>query len=324
MKTKIIYVITSNGEDHYVEQALMSIWSCRHYNPQANIIVVADIESQIHIEKYNEFKELVGEFIYQEFEENVSKPIRSRILKTTLRNIVKGDFLYVDTDTIFCDSISEIDDFNFDIGLVEDLHFEKIDLSPFKEIIKRKLKETFNQELNSSKYYNSGVIYAKDNEIVKKIYELWHINWLVTQSHGEILDQPSLLKVTNEHQNLISTLPGEYNVQMLLTVKYLNKGKILHFFNYDSGEKTSLIHPFFGKNYYENLKENKIINEEIKQDIINVKTLFHNNTFIIGPLDIPFWLSQQSRILKKLIEKKSTKKIVTLFLKILYRITYVK
>jgi hypothetical protein len=37
MKTKIIYVLVSNENDCYLEQALVSIYSLRLYNPDANV-----------------------------------------------------------------------------------------------------------------------------------------------------------------------------------------------------------------------------------------------------------------------------------------------
>ena len=45
MKTKIIYVLVSNENDCYLEQALVSIYSLRLYNPDANLLLVSSINS---------------------------------------------------------------------------------------------------------------------------------------------------------------------------------------------------------------------------------------------------------------------------------------
>jgi len=44
MKTKIIYVLVSNENDCYLEQALVSIYSLRLYNPDANLLLLVDEE----------------------------------------------------------------------------------------------------------------------------------------------------------------------------------------------------------------------------------------------------------------------------------------
>lgn len=45
MKTKIIYVLVSNENDCYLEQALVSIYSLRLYNPDANLLLLVDEEN---------------------------------------------------------------------------------------------------------------------------------------------------------------------------------------------------------------------------------------------------------------------------------------
>lgn len=322
MKTKIVYIITSSGKDLYVEQGLMSIWSCKYFNPEANITIVADSDTKPYLEKYTEFKELVSEFIYKVFENNCSNAIRSRILKTTLRDIIKGDFLFVDTDTIFCNSVAEIDNFNYDVALVGDLHAKNLESSPMKEDIIDKFKKIYKQDTAiQSNYFNSGVIFVKDTAKAHSVYKEWHNNWLVAQRNGQHYDQIPLLKVSNDHPDWINFIPDEYNVQCLVTIKYLYMGKILHFFNFLSKEDGILSHPFYNKKYYDKIKINKKIPESIKDDILNVKSLFHQNTFVVGPEEISFWISQQIRIIKKVNKKPFLKSLLNLILKIMYKFT---
>lgn len=319
MKTKIVYIITSNGKDHYVEQALMSIWSCKHYNPDAKITVVADKDSQKFVEKYKEFNELVSEFIYKEFESNVSKMVCSRILKTTLRNIISGDFLFVDTDTIFCDSIGEIDNLNFNIALVEDLHFPNLKSSPFKETICNKFFSFYktSPKLDLT-YFNSGVIFAKDTKINKEFYQQWNKNWNIIKESGYYFDQLPLLRTVMEYPNLIHKLDPRLNAQIFASIKYLSKGKILHFFNYNKTSKT-FSHPFFSYDYYLKIKDYGL-STEIKSDIVNCKELFLTPTIILGGKDYFFWVSNPCSILKKFQDIFFLNIIINSFLKLCYRI----
>lgn len=47
MKTKIIYVLVSNENDCYLEQALVSIYSLRLYNPDANLLLLVLMKKQV-------------------------------------------------------------------------------------------------------------------------------------------------------------------------------------------------------------------------------------------------------------------------------------
>ena len=42
MNTKLVYVLTSASDKHYIEQALMAVYSARHWNPDAHIVLVVD------------------------------------------------------------------------------------------------------------------------------------------------------------------------------------------------------------------------------------------------------------------------------------------
>lgn len=317
MQTKIVYVITSSGEDIYVEQTYMSIWSCKYHNPDAKIVVVTDDDSLPFINKYNEINELTSELISISFDEKISKAERSRFLKTSLRSLVKGDFLYVDGDTIFCDSISEIDNFNFQIALVEDRHASSIYNNPFREFILAPIVLIFNLPSFKSKFYNGGVIYAKDNELAHDFFKEWHTNWnFSNKKTGLIIDQPALFQTYLSFKNSVNSLDGIYNAQIELNDKYLFKGKILHFFH----GVTNGWHPFIDNDYYQTIKEMYIINEKIKNDILNCKKLYD---FSYLTRRFSFLPKGLAKILRK-INRFYKFKILSLFYYLYYKNFYKK
>lgn len=104
MKTKIVYVVASLDDDIYMEQAIVSAWSAHHYNPDVNIVLVCDQDTEATLHKGNRqryVEELFNEIFVQQLPDTYSMIERSRALKTMVRNIVTGDFLYLDTDTMF-------------------------------------------------------------------------------------------------------------------------------------------------------------------------------------------------------------------------------
>ena len=62
MKTKIVYCIVSNDEDIYLEQAWVSIYTLRRHNPDAEVILLVDKDTELTlIGKRSGIKELVAE-----------------------------------------------------------------------------------------------------------------------------------------------------------------------------------------------------------------------------------------------------------------------
>ena len=121
MHTRFVYVLVSTPQDLFYEQTLVSVSSLKHYNPTAKVVLVVDDKTdETLLEKRASLQSLIEEKIVVPFPEEVANKQRSRRLKTNLRNIVKGDFLYLDSDTIVCDKLDEIDSFDFQIGMVWD------------------------------------------------------------------------------------------------------------------------------------------------------------------------------------------------------------
>ena len=117
MKTKIVYVVISDEDDYYLEQALVSVYSVRLYNPNSQILLLIDSETNATIVgKREAILQYVSQKIVIDVPKQYSKMQKSRFLKTTLRQYIEGDFLFIDSDTIITGDLSDIDDISFDIA----------------------------------------------------------------------------------------------------------------------------------------------------------------------------------------------------------------
>ena len=98
MQTKLVYVLTCTPEATYIEQALISIWSARYHNPDAHIVLLLDDKTnELLVGKRAEVLEYVTEKVVVPFEDaNATMMCRSRWIKTQVRQLVKGDFLFID------------------------------------------------------------------------------------------------------------------------------------------------------------------------------------------------------------------------------------
>ena len=234
MKTKIVYALVSSPSDFYLEQALISVHSLRMYNPNAVVELVVDAITDMNLmEKRAKIREYVDEVHVVETPEGYNPVQRSRYLKTNLRKYVKGDYLFVDCDTIICDSLSDIDNIEADMAMVADLNGN---LALSDVVILARCDKAGFQQMKGQPYFNSGVVYSKDTLQCNKLYDRWYEKWCQSNSHGVKYDQPALCAANVERGKIIQELDGIWNCQFKMQgYPYLKKAKIMHYYS-NNGE----------------------------------------------------------------------------------------
>lgn len=150
MRTKIVYDVISTSEDNYFEQAWASAWSLKYYTQGAYIIILTDIATKrtIYSDARKKSLEIFDEVITVNFEKEYSNKEKSRWIKTNMRRLVEGDFLFIDSDTIVCGDLTEIDNIKLNaIGAVLDNHCYSQEISSFpifQNMYIKPMKEVFN------------------------------------------------------------------------------------------------------------------------------------------------------------------------------------
>ena len=143
-------------------------------------------------------------------------------------------------------------------------------------------KVAYGEELPSdAHYYNGGVIYAKDNDVVKCFFDSWHKNWELAGDKVGFTDQTPLAKTVLEKGNPVHALSGVFNCQVCDGIKYLHEAKIVHVFN-NPWFLPTVIHPFMLKETYQKIQKHEGLPEEIKQLAINCKSEFTEVSAPIG------------------------------------------
>lgn len=299
MKTKFVYVLVSTDDDIYLEQAWVSIFSLRHFNNDAEVVLICDDRTSSRINKQGpeKFRNIVDNIVSVPFAETVSNRERSRWLKTNLRKLIEGDFLFLDTDTIITDSLEEVDEFDFNLGMVYSWHCKMEDRPSKKKTLKR-IKRLFNVSiLNSTDYFNSGVIYCKDSEESHLFFEKWHSLWQMAKDKpGGIQDQQSLTVTVNEVGG-VHVMSGDYNCQPMYSMKHIATAKIVHFFNLKWDD--NIRSPFNSIDFYLEVKKAGYIPELSKQLILMCRSTFIAPAMCICGDDIIIWNSNTFKFLRK-------------------------
>jgi len=239
MNTKVVYVLTSSSSDFYLEELWMSAFTLKYYQPDAIIEVVTDQDTYASLTGYRHgVLRLINNIVKIDCPIEYSSIYRSRFLKTNLRNLISGDYLFVDTDTIFSGKIEEIDQLQGNLCAVRDYYVPSIVKG--KPSYDRAKIMGWNEKMEGQPYYNSGVLYVKDNTITRDFYKSWHENWLECCKKEIHYDQISLCKTNIDYNYIIQEIPDVWNYQIKYhpILETQSKIKIYHYFTSVSARYT--------------------------------------------------------------------------------------
>lgn len=274
MKTKIVYVLVSDETNLYLEQAVVSAYSARLHNPDAHIEVVIDPLTEATLTG-------TRKYIYNYFDKvtviatpiDYDKKQRSRYLKTNLRKFISGDYLFIDTDTIICDSLEDIDNCQSDIGAVQE--YNRLSHFTIEEPYMNRLAEKAHlvSTIDGEPYFNSGVMYVKDTPRAHALYRRWHECWLETKANGVDTDQTALCWANKLEDHVIVQIDNIWNCQIKTRGrKYVPAAHVIHYFW--ELEEGDYLHSHLS--VYQSVKELGEIPSIVKELISNPKLFLVN------------------------------------------------
>lgn len=286
MKTKILYILVSNETDYYLEMLAISAFSAKQRMPECHVALLVDDKTNetLNGKRAELLRGLIDEKVVIDFDPNLNAKRRSRYLKTSMRNHVEGDFIYIDTDTVIMQPLNDLDNMKEELCAVADGHSTVKD-HHYNRIIVRE-SGYLNYDITKMQYYfNGGVIFAKDTKKNREFFARWHEMYKENIEKID-QDQPSFNKL-QQQTNQIKELPGEYNVQLIVGMHLLSKAKILHFFgvsNYPLLEISS-------REFLKAIKE-KGLTAEMKEKIQNPYSTFLPTSTIVRLDDFYFFYSR--------------------------------
>lgn len=262
--TKYLFVLTSSPKDFFCEQTLVAIASLRVHNPGAFVTVLTDDKTAATLTGNRAaLKDAVDELKVLELDEKLTPMLRSRYLKTVMRNVVDGDFLYMDSDIAIVGDLSIPEEWKGGIYAVLDFHTNLSKAINRKKVLNNAKMMGFSPILNDE-IFNGGVMYAPDTPEARKFFEKWHELWLYCVSKNFPYDMASLAETNYTFGYITKKMPGEWNCQLAYGKEFLPKGKVLHFFGSriinTCGRKVPASMDVFlpkilRKNFYTDLKE---------------------------------------------------------------------
>lgn len=300
-KTQIVYCLSTEEKWTFLEELYCSVYSLRLYDVEREVRVLCDESTSKCLSLYPQLKDLITEVIVIPLEEKYNTTrLKSRQIKTSVRKYVKGSYLFVDTDTVFCGTIEDVDTIECDIAAVYEYHLP-LSKSPFRNNVINNIKRAFDVDVSKlDQWHNSGVIYVADNDITYEFYSKWNENWNYSAFvKGQLQDEPAFNKTDMEMRYIINELPDIFNCQLAMSVKYLAEAKIIHFLHMYFPQKQSFC-PFMDKSIYGKIRGENGISKEIVELIKNVKQSFTNPSCVVGWQTMNFLSSPVEPVFEKI------------------------
>ena len=307
MIPQIVYVLVANEKNLYLEEMWVSIFSLRRHHPEATVKVLMDVETKEYLSRFPQLTSMIDETVVVQTPAGYNAKQRSRQIKTTIRNVLKGDYIFIDTDTVICkpldgivEDIAEMKDFR-GIAAVREGHATMKDtLFPPTGTVKR----IFDIDISQSPLMtNSGVMFVADIPFTHEFYKRWNENWKRSCfEKGNSQDQPSLYATDCQYGYVIRELSGIYNAQVAMSLKYYADAVILHWWHMDFIEDQSYS-PYFSLKIYQDLKKEGEITPQIEELIINAKQSFVSPTMPVGKEHILFLFSPAGKIFNRIYKE---------------------
>lgn len=295
MELYAVYVVISQPTDVFFERMWLSAYSLKRYNPKMKVVCVVDDATYRGVQTTirGKAQEVVDHFEIVDLPDGLSQRAKSRWIKTSLHRLLKGDFLFIDSDTIVCDDLSEMNAFDSELLMVRDYHLR---LSEHKDgkAIRQVCERTFGRKLATDDYFNSGVILARDTPAVRQFFDQWHTCWQEGMGRGCETDQKSLAFVVQDNPGVVSEMDGIYNAQIRYSVKYLCRGKILHFFT--GNDSISVSHPFMSDEVFLQMKKEGI-SDRLRRQVDDCKSLFDVQSYIMTGTELEIKNNASYRVL---------------------------
>jgi len=226
---KAVFALTAQGNDFFSAMTRVAVASLRVSNPEIRVIIACDRASDDAMHRSND--QLIGEVDEWLPVDTPSGPpgFRNRYVKTKLRLLIDGPFLFLDSDIFVRGDLNEIFTFDCDIAGARNHSREA-----FAEQIWDQDRETLDAmgwEIGKQVYINGGVMFFNDTEGACIFAEGWHQRWLQSYNkRNNYRDQPALNSALYARQPKLKIMSNQFNAQVKTNTYAANDAIIWHFY----------------------------------------------------------------------------------------------
>ncbi|HZK80500.1 MAG TPA: hypothetical protein VFC46_05515 [Humisphaera sp.] len=227
-----VYVVCASEDNYIAEMAAVSMTSLRITSPNARIMALTDRPTSLmSTPGITAVRATADELVTVDCP-GENPIVRSRFLKCSMRELVSGPFLYLDSDTLMMQSPDTIWSIGCDIAASPAIGSDRkaFAASAADPEACAALGWTF----GARQYLNSGVIYFADSAAARTIGDQYLAAWTQFQQViGRANEEVAFNRAVEMAGANLVILPWSYNAQISMNVLTLRGAKIIHFFTGD-------------------------------------------------------------------------------------------
>jgi hypothetical protein len=200
----------------------------RRLYPDAKIVLLVDEVTNLNLAKcQSPLLALASQIICVETG-MANAAVRSRFVKTSMRQVLDGEFVFLDADALPIRKFDEIAKTGAQMAAALDLD-EDCNRPLFPEFAVEKLRAS-GLPAPLPQYFNSGVIFMADTPGMRAFGQEWHARWqqifATTSDHRDQFSFNSALAATGLQ---VSVLPDLFNATVYISPWKARNARILHY-----------------------------------------------------------------------------------------------
>jgi hypothetical protein len=227
---KVCYCLTTEGRDSHAAATYISVRSVRRLHRQARIVLLLDVVSASALER-NRHPLLAHVDEVMTVRAPAGPPaIRNRYMKTQQRQLLTGDFLYLDADTIVIRRLDELFAVSAPFAAAANHNRAVVSMSDSMLAGDLAIFSANGWNVPNQTYVNGGVLLFRDVPSTHAFAELWHRKWSDSSSKGPHFDQPALNSALCDSGLAYALLPDRFNAQVQIRPTVASGAHIWHIY----------------------------------------------------------------------------------------------
>lgn len=227
---RIVFALTSSGRDFYSAMTRIAVAALRGSNLGSRLMLACDRRSHHQLRQAGDpLLEEVDDCLVADTAEGNAE-FRNRFVKTSLRSILDGPFLFLDSDIFVRGSLDEVFSLDCDLAGARN-HSREI----FSEQIwdrDRATLDAMGWNIDSEVYLNGGVLYFNDTPAARQFAAEWHRRWLESSAgRDSCRDQPALNSALAACRPRLTVLPDGFNAQIVPSPEAAVDALVWHFYS---------------------------------------------------------------------------------------------
>lgn len=226
----IVFALSSTGEDVYAAMARLAVNAVRLSNPDLRIVLLCDhVTAGSAAFANGPLPREVDEVVVDQTPESTSL-LRSRHLKTRMRQLVNGPFLFLDIDVLVRGDLSEV--FKLDCDVAAAVNHSTDDPSRQMWEKHQQVFDMMRWARDEQHYLNSGVVFFNDTPAALKAGASWTTAWYESMRRtGKHYDQPAFNAALTSSGAHVAVLPHTYNAQIASEPSSARDARVWHYYS---------------------------------------------------------------------------------------------